>query len=473
MNAAQSLAQLSDAAGGLGLSSLVSGELLFLEIAVLVFLILWPLFLSTWMFWRNEEFKRGLKWILLEIKVPREIDKSPKAMEQVLGSIHALRNTANDFGEKYWDGEVTRWYCFEMVSFGGEVHLYMRIYYKQRDLIEAAFFSYYKDVELIEVDDYVDDRFPKAVRELYAQGYDMWGSEMMLARPDAYPIKSYADFEAVGSNIEGDQQFDPISAFLEVLAKAKKEEIVGIQILAAPASPTWHKEWKPLVEELSRTRKKSSTASSVTTKIDFPGGPLPAFEAQGKAKDSGLDDFSKIFNRSPGETDALKAVEKNLSKQAFKSLIRFIYFSPKSIFYDSYARRGLSGAFNQYASLDLNYFVQNYSVSTRTKIWNFPFVFPKWRNEFRKQRLLYMYVRRKRPIETKMGKLLTSYIFNWNIHSRTFNLSVESLATLFHPPTRFVLTAPHMIRAESRKTGPPAGLAIFGEEEKLERFTRE
>ncbi len=457
--------QLSNITGGINFASLASNQFLVLEIGLLVLFIFFPLLYSTWTFWRNELFKKSIKWLLLEIKVPREIDKSPKGMEQVLNAIHALRNYAGDIREKYWDGEVTRWYSFEMVSFGGEVHLYLRLYYQQRDLVEAAFFSYYKDVELVEVDDYVDERFPKSIQEMYAQGYDMWGSEMLLAREAAYPIKSYVDFEA----IEEERQFDPISSFLEVLAKAKKEEIVGIQILAAPSDRNWYKKWDPLVEELNQPGK-SAKKKGPKTKTEFLGGPMPTFSV---SPANGKDDFGQIAKalyRSPGKTDALKAVEKNLSKPAFESLIRFIYFSPKSIFYDSYARRGLTGAFNQYSSLDLNSFVQNYAISTRTRIWSKPYIFPAWRNEFRKQRLLYTFVNRKLPIKPFMGKFLTSYIWNWNIHSHTFELNTESLATLFHPPTRFVLTAPHMQRIESRKTGPPAGLAIFGEEEKIEKF---
>jgi hypothetical protein len=49
-------------------------------------------------------------------------------------------------------------------------------------------------------------------------------------------------------------------------------------------------------------------------------------------------------------------------------------------------------------------------------------------------------------------------------------MNVEGLATLFHPPTSVVLTAPHIRRVESRKTGPPAGLAIFGEEGEIEKY---
>ena len=87
---------------------------------------------------------------------------------------------------------------------------------------------------------------PKNVGELYQRGYDMWGSELMLARESAYPIKSYLDFEAV----DEDKQFDPMSVCLEVLAKIKKEEIVAIQILLEPDSPAWRDEWKALVEKL-------------------------------------------------------------------------------------------------------------------------------------------------------------------------------------------------------------------------------
>src|SRR3989344_5647862 len=74
------------------------------------FFILFPLFKSTWIFWRNEWFEHSkeFKTILLEIKIPREVLKSPAAMEQVLMGIHQLRNTAGDLREIWLDGEVTR-----------------------------------------------------------------------------------------------------------------------------------------------------------------------------------------------------------------------------------------------------------------------------------------------------------------------------------------------------------------------------
>ncbi len=410
----------------------------------IAFVVLIAILRSTWFFWRQTLFEHSTKFILLELRIPREVRKSPRAMEQVLMAIHALRNTANDLQEKYWDGEVTRWYSLEIVSFSGETHFYIRTYYKQKRLVEAAFFSYYPDVEVVEVPDYID-RMPANVVEMEEQGYEVWGSEMVLAKEDAYPIRTYADFEAP----DEERQFDPISVFLEVLGKLKQGEIVGIQIILAPEGPEWAEHWEHLVETLQESKKK---------------------EKRMTIGEGAVESFSSFTVRTPGQTDILKAVEKNLSKPAFETILRFVYFSPKSIFYDSFARRGLVGSFNQYASLDLNRFVQNYSVSTRTKIWNFPFVFPNLRNEYRKRRLIFNYRHRQPPPETFMGRVLTSTFFNWNSHTHWFSLNTECIATLFHPPTFLVLTAPHIQRMESRKVGPPAGLAIYGDESDLADF---
>lgn len=468
MNYESIIAQLNqffspDSLGGFSLDFIFNDKYFGLELAILAFLIFWPLFLSTWVYWRNEVFKEDLKWVLLEIKVPREIDKSPRAMEQVLAALHALRNEPVDLQEKYWDGEVTRWISLEIASFGGEIHFYVRIYYKQRDILEAAFFAFYKDVELVEVDDYMD-KLPATMPEVYQQGYDIWGTELILARESAYPIKSYIDFEA----IEEEQQVDPISSFLEVLAQVKPEQTIVLQFLISGARAEWNTKWKGLVEKLNQMKKEGSPASAAST-TDFPGGPLPAFGVKPQKQDE-LRTFTRSFFRTPGETDILKAVERNLAKPAFNTLIRYIYFSPKSIYYDSFPRRGILSAFNQYGTLDLNRFMRNEKVSTRVKIWNSPYIFPKTRREIRKQRLLYNYRKRELPPETIMGKILTSSIFMWNIHNKMPELNIESLATLFHPPAAYVLTAPHMMRVESRKTGPPAGLAIFGEEDSIEKL---
>lgn len=405
-----------------------------------VFLILFPIFKDSWVHWRQEIFKSSLKFILLEIRIPREIEKSPQAMEQVLAALHSLRNAPGDIREKYAEGEVTVWFSLELVSFSGEIHFYIRCQKKQRNLVEAAFFSYYPDVEMVEVPDYADT-FPKNIEELYMSGKDMWGTEMVLSRDELYPIKTYPFFEHEAD----EKKFDPISTFLEVLGKLKPGEVVAMQFLIAPSANDWAKKWEASLEKL----QEPTTAEIETDEGGTRNVPI---------------------SRTPGQYDVLEAVERNLSKPAFDTLIRFMYLSPKDIYYDSFARRGLVGAFNQYGALNLNSLIQNYPVSTRTMIWYWPHVFPKVRNEFKKQRLLYNYIRREVPPEKWIGRVITSKFFNWNFLSRKFTMNIEGIATIFHLPTSIVLTAPHIKRNESKKGGAPAGLAIYGEEEEIQKF---
>ncbi|MFH0891003.1 MAG: hypothetical protein V1856_03150 [Candidatus Liptonbacteria bacterium] len=436
-----------------------------------LFLILRFLAVDTWLFWRREWYKKyDLKRIIMEIRIPREINKSPRAMEQVLASIHSLRNVAGNLREKWWDGEVVRWFTLEMTSLGGEVHFYITMYHKYRNLVEAAFYSYYPDVELEEVEDYIV-RFPESVQETYKQGYDLWGTEMVLAKEPYYPIKTYEDFESP----DEDKQYDPISAFLEVLGQVQPEQMVGIQIHITPlSSDEWRGAYEDKIKELKESAQKGGKGGGkkANMHVSFEGGILPIFEVRGTEEKKSDFDALKSLSRSPGETETLRAVEDNLAKPAFKTLIRFIYFSPVSLFYDSFARRGLAGAFNQYGTQDMNMFVQNFAVSTKVDLWTWsiPRFFPAIRREYRKQRLLYEYRKRKKPLSNFIGKLITSHFFNWNFASMEFKMNTKCLATLFHPPTTMVLTAPHIRRMESRKAGPPAGLPIYGEADELEKF---
>ncbi len=406
-----------------------------------IFLILFSIFKSTWLFLQQEKYKRGRSFVLLEITIPREIEKSPQAMEQVLTALHSLRNSPGDIQEKYADGEVTVWFSLELVSFSGEIHFYIRCQKKQKNLVEAAFFSYYQDVEVSEVPDYADG-FPKSMEELYASGKDIWGTEMILSKEEMYPIKTYPFFESMME----EKQLDPISSFLEVLGKLQPGEVVAMQFLIAPSGDDWAKPWEGKLKKLKE-----------------PEVTIVGSEATG-------DKRQMPTMRSPGQYAVLEAVERNLSKPAFDTLIRFFYISPKEIYYDSFARRGLVGAFKQYGALDLNTLRQNYPVSTRTQIWYWPHVFPNIRNEFKKQRLLYNFLRREVPPETWMGKVLTSKIFNWNFLSERFKMSVEGVASVYHLPTILVLTAPHVKRNESKKGGPPAGLAIYGSDSDIGKF---
>ena len=402
---------------------------------------------SAFLYWRQRIFESSMTWSFLEFKIPREILKSPRSMDQLLQGLAALRNVPSNFGEKYLDGEVTRWFTFEMVSFGGEIHFYARVYKKLRHMVEAVFFSYYPDVEIIESPDYIS-KLPHSVADAEAQNLELWGSEVVLKKEAGFPIRTYLAFESP----DEEHQFDPMSAFMENLGKLKKEEFLGVQFNIAPEDQDWGKHFEHIVEDL-RTPKEAKNQSHAKT-----GDPTA--DAIKKA----------MLQKSPGETDVLRTVEENLSKPAFKCFIRVLYLSPRHLFFDTMPRRAVLGSLNQYGSAALNSFLINKDMTSKTDAWSWPYVFRGFRNRARQQRILHTYLEREFEIEEWMGKFLTSHFFNWNCHSRELVLSTESLASIYHPPTSLVLTAPHTQRIESKKMGAPAGLPIYADESVLDRF---
>lgn len=387
----------------------------------------------VWLSYRQNIYLAGVDWTLLELRMPREIEKSPKAMEQFFSAIHALRNTPTDFIEKYQDGEVTLWFSLEVISLDGLIHFFIRTPSKHKKVIVGNLYANYPMVEIEETPDYME-RFPRRLDDLHAGGYDIWATELVLSRDDVYPIRTYAQYE----NIEDSMALDPIAGMLEVFSRAGAKENVLLQILVRPATPDWKARGEKEVEKLKIKGMKKIV------------GPLGEYE------DRPI--------RTPGETELMKAIELNIQKSGFETLIRYVYIAHKENMSKEYARRTLMTAFNQYSAQNLNSFVRNYKVTTDVKWTYWPHLFPERRLRARKQRMLKNYHDRALPAETTMGKLLSSEFLHLNTAQRFIILNTEELATLFHPPTHIVLTGPLLKRVESKKMGPPAGLPIFGKE---------
>ncbi|MEE8131567.1 MAG: hypothetical protein V3T98_00760 [Candidatus Paceibacterota bacterium] len=423
-------------------------------------LIIAKLFEQTWLFHRQVRYKNAIDWILLEIRIPREVQKTPMAMEQFFMNLHGLRNAPNNLLEKYVDGEVTMWWSLEMASFGGEIHFYIRTPKKHKKMVEAGLYAQYPYIEVFEVKDYMDE-FPKNTGEIYQKGNNVFGSEFVLVKNDVYPITTYEYFEKTKEELA----IDPISAFLEALSNIHKEEIVFVQFLIRPVGPEWHEAGRRLIDKLigRKTQKKGEGGDTLTdTARNVFMAPIEHPAWSGKTEDK--KDENLMRRLTPGELDVIKAIERNISKPGFDTIIRFVYYAPNSIFSTNFARRGLLGALNQYASQALNSFRNNFKIETRSRWIYFPHLFVAKRVEARKQRLLHNYRNRKMPEELKLGSAYTSHPLNFNFKSRNLILSTAELATIYHVPAEGVLTAPHTKRAESKKMGPPAGLPIFGSE---------
>ncbi|MBI2033962.1 MAG: hypothetical protein HYT13_02595, partial [Candidatus Liptonbacteria bacterium] len=106
------------------------------------------LFWEFWVFYIRFRFIKAITWILLDIKIPKNILQTPKAMEQVFAAAHAPYSYGLKFFEKYWEGKVEYWMSFEMVSLGGDVHFYLRLPKQFRNLMESAIYAQYPSAEI-------------------------------------------------------------------------------------------------------------------------------------------------------------------------------------------------------------------------------------------------------------------------------------------------------------------------------------
>jgi len=430
----------------IGLGNLV--KIIFNTILLLwwfwIFLILFFLFRDLLLFWRREVFKSKRKFVLLEIKVPPQIEKSAEAMELVLNIISNYQRAPFTIKDKYFDGVVNNVFSLEIVFYKGEIRFFIRVPIDLRKVIEGAFFAYYPDIELEETNvDYADE-IPGSDKEVKMRGYNIWGAELLLEKEAMYPIKTYKYFE----NLDETKRFDPITGFLEIMSKLKKDEILGIQILIEPSNSKWKDEFSKALEDLKKQQKQQKNE----------GGNV-AFINQ---------------VRSPGEIEVIKAVETNLSKPAFSTLIRFLFVSPEQNRDRSVVQGGLSAVFNQFKALNLNSFRMNFRAATSINVWIRPgisLIYAKKRLSARISRMLINYKNRLMPVtDTFWGKIIYSSPFAKVTDSEKFYFTSECLATIFHPPTYLVPTSLYIKKMPTRKVNPPLGLAIFGEEEDIQKF---
>src|SRR3989338_275275 len=105
------------------------------------------------------EYKRGVwiqtqKHILLEIKVPREIYKSPKAVEFLMNGLFKKGDKEANWWEIYVLGQTRPVSSLEIVSIDGQVHFFVRVVFWLKEIVEAQIYSQYPGTEIYEVPDY-------------------------------------------------------------------------------------------------------------------------------------------------------------------------------------------------------------------------------------------------------------------------------------------------------------------------------
>jgi hypothetical protein len=385
-------------------------------------LLLLVVFFEIWVKYIQTKFINKEGSVLLEIKLPREITKSPAAMEVVLTSL--FQEGKNNFLDAYVTGKVRPWFSLELVSVDGQVKFFIWTRPKIRRIIETQIYAQYPGVEIHEAEDYTKNfQYPEKVEKSLPP--PLWGAHFKLSKDDVYPIKTYVDY-GLEKDPKEEFKIDPMTAVLEFLGSMKRGEQVWIQIL------------------IQAHRKEGITDSRIYKKPDWTsGGKEVVKELLEKLKSETEDGGSRYRQPTEGEKDIISALERSMTKFPFEVCMRALYIAEPASF-NPIGISGLIGSVRQYGSPHLN----SFKLSKPTS-YDYP-----WQ-DFRGKKSIQM-----------QQKILDAYRHRSFFHTPykhygcdPYILNTEELATIFHFPGS-VASTPTIQKTMSKKGEAPPNLPI-------------
>src|SRR3989338_5858086 len=393
-------------------------------------IILFKALKNSYLYFIALRYINNVPWTLLEIRLPQEVLKTPKAMEYVIAGLHGAWDSL-DWRDIWIKGEVLASFSLEIVGTEGEVHFYVYTQTKLKEFTKQNIYAQYPDAEVLEVEDYTQ-KLPPIVPN---KKWDLWGTDLRLVKENPYPIRRYMDFEEV----EEEKRLDPISQIAEVMNALGPGEHMWIQILIQPSTEMEQlkKEGDEIVGKLLKREPKEAPRGALAgifqALINFISGAL-GFPVTPKEDERPQTLTYAELMLSPGERDALKAIEEKTAKLAYETLIRFIYVGRTEVFNKANIP-ALFGFFRHFNTFNLNGFAPNRNTYPRRSfVW-----FRNTRTYMRKLRL-YMWYKYRNPLP---GNISNAYIMN-----------TEELASMFHFPGQTV-KAPAMPRVPGAKPPPP------------------
>lgn len=379
----------------------------------------------------DKTYAASINSVLLELIPPQNIEKSPKLMESFFSGIHGVQTTIpkNEF---YIKGRVIEWFSLELVGDSGQIHFYIRCPDFDRGIVESNLYAQYPDMQIIEVEDYAKN----APFILPNKKWEVWGADARLTGPDPLPIKTYNKFQ---EDVTG-KMIDPLASILEVLGRLGPNQKVWFQILVNPIPEGWEKkEGLKMIEKLAGRESKSEGilekfwADIADVIGNLFKGLFGAVEFKGKEEKK--EEAPLEFRLTPGEKERLKALEENMTKNVFKTKIRFAYIGKR----ENYDKGGVVGGFWGAMKQFSDQYSNGIGIQDETKTYAWYFMI-KSRLRYRQRKLM------KRYIDRDPAGL-------------TFVMSTTELATVFHMPDMSVVT-PSLPRVEAKLGGAPANLPV-------------
>lgn len=405
--------------------------------------LLWG-FKEMWIHYRQDQWSGAQKKIFLAIDIPRGNRQSPRAVENMFSYLAGAHGSINLI-DQYWLGVIQLSFSFEIVSIDGYTQFVIRTPEKFRDLVETAIYSQYPDAEITEINDYTQEtpsHFPD-------EEWDVWGAEFIHAKPEAYPIKVYEQFEHKMGEPE-EHYRDPMAALMDLCSSLRKGEQLWYQIIVKPIDMN---EWLAIGDkEVSKILKeKTKPQHNIFDKLgegflhilgEFSEIVYSLWSDINPAKKEEKDESLKMLNLKPKEKKQVEAIHHKISKIGFQTKIRFVYMAHKEVMNKPKVVNGFVGYMKQFAEMDQN----NLKPDMKVTATSTNYLFKEMRLNDRKNKVVKRYKARDGGAGRKMGVLNT-----------------EELATIWHFPIESVVKAPLIQKAPGRKSEPPASLPVVEE----------
>jgi len=293
-------------------AALVATSPLWLPIALFV------MFWKRWIHYIRFRFWFSQPRVTLHIELPREVEKSPLAMELVLTGMW-INTGETTFVNRIVKGSFAAVHSLELVSNGGRIGFYMNIRASWRDFIEARIYGQYPEARITVVDDYVSEV------DYSPEKYDLWGTEYSKKDVGAMPIKTYIDWQLDKNPDTPEIQVEPLTNIFELLSSINPDERLWIQILIKRRKGDW---WygfpkagdKFMDEAVARIKKITKEA------IERAQSMLADPAAKERAAERGPAQLTE------GERQWIFSIERSMSKHVFDCGVRALYICPKGKF---------------------------------------------------------------------------------------------------------------------------------------------
>ncbi len=382
--------------------------------------------LSLWLVLKRSEFIAKQNYILLEIKPPRNLVKTPLAMEAFLSTLHQQGGESNWY-VRWIKGGIRAYFSLEIASLEGQVHFFIWTRSNYRRLIEGQIYAQYPGVQISEAPDY--SRLISAKPEEWG----IWGCDFKHTAKDPLPIKTYVEY-GLDKVQKEPEQIDPIANLIEFMGSLGKGEHLWLQFVirmhkgekyldTKGSGYTWKDEAKELIDDMRKATRTPYVDAA--TGNEMPGFPNP----------------------TKGESEKMAAIERNVSKQGFDVGVRGVYLARPEKF-NAIMITHMITLFKPFSSEGWN--------GIRATAWMMKFDDYPWEIGVEKLKDKY----RRKLVEAFRRRQFFYDPFTYGISANdTMVMSTEELATVFHIPSRGVET-PGLARIQSATAEAPPNLPI-------------